>query len=125
MTVCLTSSTIERIVFHANLEGQLKRELRNAGVQKQLDHLAERADFKAILQKEVAAHKLVYDEAWSCVKNIYHEVSKHAHGNTEPILLDRRCFTPNELVVLTAFFRLQEKWSGALEWKENWGAQEV
>jgi len=73
------------------------------------DHLAERADFKAILQKEVAAHKLVYDDPWSCVKKIYHEVSKHAHENTEPIVLDRRYFTPNELVVLTAFFRVQEK----------------
>jgi len=125
MTVCLTSSTIERIVFHASLERQLKREPRKAGVQKKLDHLAEREDFQAILQEEVAAHKLVYDDVWSCVKKIYHEVSKHAHGNTEPIVLDRRYYTPNELVVLTAFFRLQEKWSGALEWKENWGADEV
>jgi hypothetical protein len=124
MTVCLTSSTIERIVFQAKLEGQFKegqkKGQKKVGVQGKLDNLAELSEFKDILQDEVAKHKLVYLEAWRCVAKIYHEVSKHAHGNTEPILLERRYFTASELVVLISFFRLQEKWSSALEWELEW-----
>jgi hypothetical protein len=125
MTVCLTSSTIERIVFQAKLEGLFKEEgqkkgQKTVGVQAKLDKLAKLSDFKDILQDEVAKHKLAYLEAWRCVDKIYHEASKHAHGNTEPILLERRYFTASELVVLISFFRLQEKWSGALEWEEDW-----
>lgn len=34
---------------------------------------------------------------------IYPEVSKHAHGNTEPILLERRYYTAFELMALISF----------------------
>ena len=108
MTVCPTSSPIERIVYQAELENQLEGK-KKVGVQEQLDNLAKRSDFNNILKNGVGKHKLVYADARRCVNKVYHGVSKHAHGNTEPIPLERRYYTASELVLLISFFRLQEK----------------
>jgi hypothetical protein len=109
---------IERIAFHAEIEDRFKENKKaKAGVQQKLTMLARSSEFKGILQEEVDKRKLVPKDAWACVDKIYHEVSKHAHGNSEPIQLDKGMFTPNELVVLISFFRLQQNWQGALEWE--------
>ena len=100
MTVCLTSLPVERFVYQAELENQFEKGKKKVGVQENLDILAKGSDFNNILKNEVDKHKLVYADAKRRVNKIYHEVSKHAHGNTEPILLGRRYFTAFELVVL-------------------------
>ena len=118
MTVCLTPSTIERIVFHAQLQDHFKEGQKKLGIQEKLEDLAERSDFKNILQNEVDKQKLVYADAWRCVNKICRKASKHADRNNMPILLERCYFTVPELVELISFLRLQEKWSGRLlrEW---------
>ena len=58
------------------------------------------------------------------MKSLYHEVSKHVHGNTGLIALDEKQFTPGELVVLISFFRLRDEWGNALEWREVWKQRE-
>jgi len=85
-------------------------------VQQELSKLAERADFKAILQEEVERRNLVFTDVQDCVAGIYGVVSKHPHGSTATIWLNENVFTPRELVVLISFFRLQDKWGHALKW---------
>jgi len=104
MTVYLTSLPVERIVYQAELENQFEKGKKKVGVQENLDILAKGSDFNNILKNEVDKHKLVYADAKRRVNKIYHEVSKHAHGNTEPIRLERRYYTASELVVLISFF---------------------
>jgi hypothetical protein len=111
---------IERIVYRATLEELFEENKTKVGVQQKLNMLARRSDFNEILLEEVDKRKLVLKDVWACVDKIYHEVSKHAHGNREPIQLKVEEFTKNELVVLISFFRLQKKWSYALEWQVVW-----
>jgi hypothetical protein len=111
---------IERIVYQATLEELFEENKTKVGVQQKLNMLARRSHFNEILLEEVDKHKLVLKDVWACVDNIYHEVSKHAHGNREPIQLNMGMFTRNELVVLISFFRLQQKWSSALKWEVVW-----
>jgi hypothetical protein len=76
MIICLTSSTIERIAFRATMEGMVPAK---GGVQRKLDKLAERSDFKEILREEVTKTSLSLKTSIN-VEKIYHEVSKHAHN---------------------------------------------
>ncbi|PWW73237.1 hypothetical protein C7212DRAFT_365988 [Tuber magnatum] len=72
----------------------------NAGVQPRLNLLAGWPKFNAILDQEVLQRGLVKSQANSTLKNIYHEVSKHAHGNDGLIVVQTTDFTPAELSVL-------------------------
>jgi len=103
MTICLTSSTIERITTRAVAEKVITVK---GGYQQELDQLVERSGFKEILQEVVDKHKPVPKDIRMSVDTIYHEVSKHANGNCEPIRLKEGDYTAGEMVVLTSFFRL-------------------
>jgi hypothetical protein len=115
---------IERIVYQATLEELFEENKKKVGVQQKLNMLAGRSEFTEILLKEVDKYKLVLNDVWACVDRIYHDVSKHARGNREPIQLNMGLFTRNELVVLISFFRLQQKWCSALEWEVVWTQKE-
>jgi hypothetical protein len=106
---------VERITYQATLAKVIPHQ---GGILQKLNGLAQRPDFKKILQAEVANRKLVLKDVEACVPNIYHEVSKHAHGNTGVIELNRDEYTVNELAALVSFFRLQKQWSNPLVWKE-------
>jgi hypothetical protein len=66
------------------------------GVQNILDALAILPDFENIMKKEVASKKLVTKDVERCVKCLYHEVSKHAHGNTNDITIREEDYIPNQ-----------------------------
>ncbi|CUS09335.1 unnamed protein product [Tuber aestivum] len=88
------------------------------GIQQVLNEIAKTKAFDAVLQKEVQTHRLVRERVMDCVHNIYHEVSKHAHGNDGMILVRAIDFTRNERAALVAFLRLQSTWKNPLSWQE-------
>ena len=88
------------------------------GTQQRLNALAETPAFRNILEEEIDKRKLVPKDVERCILNLYHEVSKHAHGNTMQIEINKRLFTPDELCALVSFFRLQGKWCYPLDWLE-------
>ena len=98
----------------------IKQAPANLGVQKTLDKLAEKPEFKAILLEEIDKRRVCMTDVQSCLHNIYHEASKRAHGNTSPIILNEAEFSDREMVVLISFFRLQDKWRNSLQWNAVW-----
>jgi len=94
--------------------------LDKAGVQAKLNALAQTPEFKQILREVVEDHNLVLRDVQQCVDKIYHEVSKHAHGNNGFIVFEESQFARGEMGVLTSFFRLQSKWDNPLDWKAVW-----
>lgn len=52
-----------------------------------------------------------------CVEHLYHEHSKHAHGNDTTITIRAKHYTPGEAAMLITFFKLQDKWNHALPWR--------
>jgi hypothetical protein len=104
-----------RITYQATLSKEISH---HGGVQQKLNKLAKRPDFKNLLQIQVTQCKLVLKDVEACVPNIYHEVSKHAHGNTGVVELRGNDYTVNDLAVLAAFFELQKQWTNPLVWKE-------
>lgn len=93
-------------------------QLRGGGVQRQLDALAATREFGAVYAYEIAARKLARQDVERCRRNIYHELSKHAHGNEGTILIRRMDFTPNEVAAVVSYYKLQDGWGDALAWLE-------
>jgi len=91
---------------------------RTRGIQLKLNTLAARREFQEILRDEVEKHKLVLPDVQRGIKMIYHELSKHAHGNIGAVKLEERHFRPGELAILISFFRLQDGWGNPIEWRE-------
>lgn len=96
----------ERISYQAVLENRIQ--LRGGGVQKQLDALAATREFCTVYADEIAARMLALQDVERCRKNIYHELSKHAHGNEGTILIGRMDFTPNEVVAVVSYYKMQD-----------------
>lgn len=88
------------------------------GVQRQLDALATTHDFGSIYRREIAARKLTMKDVERDRRNIYHELSKHAHGNERTILIRRMDFTPNEVAAVVSYYKMQDAWADALARRE-------
>jgi hypothetical protein len=112
----LISWIVERIAYKASLDRTITVK---GGVQNKLDALAALPAFQIIMNKEVAIKQLVAKDVERCVKCLYHEVSKHAHGNTGDITIREADYNPNEYVALITFLKLQDLWSHPLTWKEE------
>lgn len=97
------------------LEGRIEN---IGGVQRQLDALASTKAFAAVYGREIAARKLIMRDVESCRRNIYHELSKHAHGNERTILIRKKDFNVNEVAAVVSYYKMQDSWSDALAWRE-------
>lgn len=106
----------ERITYKATLD---KRILVKGGVQKKLDALAHLPEFSEIVIKEAAKRGLVFQDILHCAKNLYHEVSKNAHGNDGTILVISQDYTSNKNAALVAYLKLQDNWTYPLIWTEK------
>jgi len=89
----------------------------NLGVQRTLNKLAETTEFEDILLEEAGKRLLAMKDVKNCLNNIYPEVCMRAHGNDTLITLKEGEFSEGEMVVLIAFFRLQDKWGNSLQWE--------
>ena len=98
-------------MFKACLDGTIKD---LGGAQKNLDALATLKAFKDIMAKEVARRTLFQRDVERCIKALYHELSKHAHGNDGEIKIRESDYTPSKCAALVSFFKLQDKWSNKL-----------
>ncbi|KAG0642990.1 hypothetical protein HOY80DRAFT_1035100 [Tuber brumale] len=96
---------LERIVFQARLKGKINSE---KGTQKGLNELAHTKDFNDILKKVVQERRLVHQDVKSCFRDLYHLVSKHAHGNDGMIAIRGADYTENERAALVVFLMLQK-----------------
>ena len=88
-----------------------------AGVQSQLDALAKDPTFQEIYDQEISSMKLRKVDVERCRKNLYHEVSKHAHGNDGTIRIRKKDFVPDELAAVVSYFKMQDDWEDALKWE--------
>ncbi|PWW73238.1 hypothetical protein C7212DRAFT_347240 [Tuber magnatum] len=105
---------LERIAFQATLQKMIRVNA-DSGVQPRLNLLAGLPKFNAILHQEVLQRGLVKSQTNTALKHIYHEVSKHAHGNDGLIVVRTTDFTPAELAVLVSFLKLQDQWQYPLQ----------
>ena len=66
------------------------------------------------------ARDLDPEQVADCVPNLYHSMSKYAHGNDGTIILKASYYAVNELAALVVFLRLQSTWSESdtLAWRE-------
>ncbi|KAL0633277.1 hypothetical protein Q9L58_007830 [Maublancomyces gigas] len=106
---------LERICYQAVLDQRIPNV---SGTQRKLDALASTDAFGEIYMLEISTRKLIMRDVERCRKNIYHELSKHAHGNEGTILIRRQDFTPEEVVAVLSYYKLQDAWNNALPWME-------
>src|SRR4051794_35515512 len=105
---------VERITYQATLEDKVGKKVR--GVQQKLDELALTDEFVILLRNEGEARGLRLLDVWTCVGDLYHEVSKHARGNDGCIALHEEHYTSDGFAVLVAYFKVQDKWTQPLQW---------
>ena len=91
-----------------------------SGCQAILSELAESEAFRDIVKDESENRSLDESKILSSVGAVYHESSKHGHGNTGLITLYHQHHSSFEVALLAAFLRLQEGWDieRKLEWRE-------
>ncbi|KAG0635946.1 hypothetical protein HOY80DRAFT_979736 [Tuber brumale] len=108
---------LERTAYHGRLIGKIKSPYTH-GVQAGLDELAKTTVFQEFLAEEIATRHLVDKDVNRCAAVVYHEASKHKHGNTSIITIYQEDHTANECAALATFLRVQDGWPGGLEWRE-------
>jgi len=90
----------------------------NAGVQSGLDELVKKTTgFSKLLQEELALRNLNEEVVLECLRAVYHQGSKVAHGNTGSITLYQEDFRENGVAAFAVLLKIQEKWTSALQWK--------
>ena len=114
--VSLISRIIERITYQACLDDTI---IDQGGVQENLNQLATLELFEEIMKEVVASKRLVLGDVRACVKCLYEEVFKYADENTGQITIREKDFTANKYAALITFFKLQDKWSYSLVWREE------
>ncbi|CUS07026.1 unnamed protein product [Tuber aestivum] len=107
---------LEQIVYQFREPEDIRS---SKGIQKGLDEIAETGDFIAVRDKVVQERGLERERVIACIHSIYHEVSKHAHGNDGTIVVRAIDFTPNERAALVTFLKLQSTWKNPLVWQEE------
>ena len=100
------------------MDGKIRDKI-SSGTQEKLDELSRLEAFDVIVTAEIASRKLVKEDVLQCSRCIYHEVSKHAHGNDGTITIRKKDYTSNEIAVLVSFMKLQATLSEPLVWKEE------
>jgi hypothetical protein len=62
-------------------------------------------NFVAILEMECKAFEMPVRNVMLCVTALYHELSKHAHGNLDNLVIKYKEHSPLEVVALVAVFK--------------------
>jgi len=98
--------------------------IRREKIQDTLNRLVVTNEFQKVLKAEVAQRGLEPGDVIPSLQVVYHEVSKHAHGNDGAITLCTTDHTDNELGALIMFLRVQESWDDGLKWRvvKKWEA---
>ncbi|KAG0132959.1 hypothetical protein HOY82DRAFT_557116 [Tuber indicum] len=115
---------LERIAYHGRLIQKIKSHY-TLGVQAALDELAKTADFENLLAKEIVTRHLVKKDVRHCIAVVYHEASKHAHGNSSMITIYEEDHTVNERAALATFLGVQAGWPDGLKWREVKRTQQI
>ena len=85
-----------------------------------MDKIFDKDEFQEIFNNEVALRNLVRRDVEICHKVLYHELSKHAHGNDGMIVIPKADLNSNERAALVSLMKLQNTWrSGPLGWREE------
>ncbi|KAG0642238.1 hypothetical protein HOY80DRAFT_1107981, partial [Tuber brumale] len=107
---------IESIVHRAK---EVEKKRFSGGIQAGINKMAKQQGFKTALNCVVQERGLVLGEVVTCVRNVYHELSKHAHGNNGTIVIRHEDHTRNEVAALVTIFKAQRQGPGALAWREE------
>lgn len=89
------------------------------GVQSRLDALATTQEFQKIYIREIEARGLMKPDVERCRRHIYHDLSKHAHGNDGVIQVRHADFTVNEVTAVVAYYKIQDNWKDCIQWEEH------
>ena len=104
-------------MYQARLLKKIKGTI-GTGITAGIKELSETPEFLEVFHAEVARRGLVPKDVTPCIPLVYHEASKHAHGNDSMITVRVKDHTPNELAALACFLILQSKWPDALAWRQ-------
>lgn len=75
-------------------------------------------EFKTALEEESASRVLKDIDILPCLLNIYHLLSKYAHGTTGHLTLDHRHHLAAEIAALVTILRAQLTWGTGITWRE-------
>ena len=76
--------------------------------------MARLPEFKDIAERVSKERGIHMEDLIACTDHIYHEHSKHTHGNDFIITIRAKNYTPGEVAAPVTYLRLQEKWPYAL-----------
>ncbi|KAG0634866.1 hypothetical protein HOY80DRAFT_1053582 [Tuber brumale] len=108
---------LEWIVYQAKKLGKIaKNDV--PGIQAGLNEIANTEAFSKVLKKELATRNLLEMDVKRCIAVLYHEASKHAHGNNGKITIYYKDHVENEWAALVTFFKVQSGWKDCLKWEE-------
>ena len=93
-----------------SLEKYSELEKLNGGKSKILLKLMDDSTYKRVLKKTLNNYHLRESDVNSCSRNLYHELSKHAQGNTEELVITETEHTITEVAAMeTVFGALKER----------------
>lgn len=87
-------------------------------MQPAIDRLAQTPEFQKVFREEVARRGLRPQDVIPCLAVVYHECSKHAHGNDGIITIRAKDYIDNERAALATILKVQEGWVDGLQWRE-------
>ena len=88
-----------------------------ASTQDGLDKLGETPEFAAILEEEIKERGLFMHWAKEYINAAEHTVSKWLFFRGGPITIRGEDYTPYEVAVFVALFKLHDTWPYSLDWK--------
>ena len=63
-------------------------------------------------------------EVTQCLNQVYHVLSRYAHGHKEDVVIEERFHPANQRAGLVALMKVQDKWNKRVVWKEVKSGQE-
>ena len=91
-------------------EYKIIRKLRESAKTKILHCLFEDPTYKSCLKTMLDRYQLQRQDVEACAQTLYHELSKHVHGNTKELIVDDSEHSMTEVVALeTVFSALKKK----------------
>ncbi|KAJ1548469.1 hypothetical protein HK096_001867 [Nowakowskiella sp. JEL0078] len=85
-----------------------------------VENLMNEEEFREILKEQAQKRSLRVNDVDACVKALYHELSKHAHGNIAKLVVSQKEHTPTEVAAIVSVFQFLKKRNFLLvEWSEE------
>lgn len=89
------------------------------GVKTAITQLFNQRSFRSTIEDECCNRSLRPEDVKPCIETLYHLLSKHAHGNTQDIIVDRNNYTVAEVAGIVSVLRyLDNEDALGVKWSE-------